>query len=361
VKSICFVVINAAVRGGLENVTTSLANELSDYYKTHIVSIYTSPGDKFAYEADQRVTLTSLGLPTQRLTKLRRAVKEPLADYINKNNIDIVFLEGNYTGFVGSSIKKSVKAKLVFADHGSLKGQSHDKKTLMCQFIASHLCDKTVLLTERNRKDYIRTYHLPPKKAVCIHNWIDPDVPCSQNYDINSKRIISAGRLAPEKQFDLLIKAFEPVYKKHPDWHLDIYGDGPLKDTLEELIKQLNLEENVHLMGMRTDLAQQYGKYSFYVLSSYREGLPLVLLEAKSNRLPIISFNIPTGPEEIITDGVDGFLVAPYNIKELSNKMNYLIENPGLRISMSEKSQNNLDKFSKTTILKQWIDLLESF
>lgn len=103
-------------------------------------------------------------------------------------------------------------------------------------------------------------------------------------------------------------------------------------------------------------LAEKYKEYSMYVLPSYREGLPLVLLEAKANRLPIVSFDIMTGPREIVRDGIDGILVPPYDLEKMGNAICSLIENEDLRSSMSLKSQENIYKYSKTAILKQWCD-----
>ena len=175
-----------------------------------------------------------------------------------------------------------------------------------------------------------------------------------------AERIISAGRFGKEKGFDMLVKAFAPVVRKHPDWHLDIYGDGEMFDTVKELIENLKIADNVHLMGMCSNLSDKYKDYSMYVLPSYREGLPLVLLEAKANRLPIVSFDILTGPREIMRDGVDGILVPPYDLEKMGAAICRLIEDDSLRISMSEKSQDNVENFSKPTILKQWCDLIES-
>ena len=112
-------------------------------------------------------------------------------------------------------------------------------------------------------------------------------------------------------------------------------------------------------MGLVNDIYERYKDYAIYVLPSYREGLPLVLLEAKANRLPVVSFDCVTGPREIITDGVDGFLIDCYNKQTMANKILDLIESNDLRIKMSKNSYINLDKFSKEKILNQWIELIE--
>ena len=97
-----------------------------------------------------------------------------------------------------------------------------------------------------------------------------------------------------------------------------------------------------------------------YVLPSYREGLPLVLLEAKANKLPIVSFDVVTGPREIVRDNVDGFLIPCYNKKLMAKKIIELIEKKELRLKFSNNSQENINKFSKQEIMKKWIDLIEN-
>ena len=97
-----------------------------------------------------------------------------------------------------------------------------------------------------------------------------------------------------------------------------------------------------------------------YVMPSYREGLPLVLLEAKENHLPIVSFDVMTGPREIVQDGIDGILVPPTDTKALGEAMCRLIENDVLRQSMSDHSWDNLEKFSKGKILEQWEAVIDS-
>jgi glycosyltransferase involved in cell wall biosynthesis len=129
--------------------------------------------------------------------------------------------------------------------------------------------------------------------------------------------------------------------------------------VVRQLVAQLGLDENIHLMGMQQDLASRYGAYAMYVLPSYREGMPLVLLEAKANRLPIVSFDIMTGPREIVRQGTDGLLVPPYDLDALGAAMCRLIENPGMRKEMSDHSQEDLARFSKQEICRKWIELIE--
>ena len=151
------------------------------------------------------------------------------------------------------------------------------------------------------------------------------------------------------------------VLSKFPDWHWDIYGSGDdsIKEKLVEELKEGGVITQVNFMGNVKGIENIYPNHGIYVMTSRYEGLPLVLLEAKQYGLPIVSFNCPTGPSEIVLDGENGYLIDNFEIDEMSEKICKLIENEELRISFSEKSMNDTEKFSKGKILKQWIHLIE--
>lgn len=357
-KKICLIDYNMSVVGGVEQVTASLANSLCEFYEVHLICIC---GGNSVFSLDNRVRFSVISEKEERLSIMRKKYKSVIADYLNKNDISVAIVQGNYSGFITSAIRFETKTKLVFCDHGALMNQWERKDIVVIRFIATLLHHKTVTLTKQNMNDYRKRFLISKKRLTVIPNWISDDVAFSDKYDINSKRILSAGRFGKEKGFDMLVKAFAPVAEKHPDWHLDIYGDGEMMDTVKNLIAEYQIANNVHLMGMCSNLAEKYKEYSMYVLPSYREGLPLVLLEAKANRLPIVSFDVMTGPREIVRDGIDGILIPPYDLEKMGNAICSLIEDEELRSRMSHQSQENVEKFSKATILKQWCDLIESF
>ena len=346
-----------SVVGGVEQVAASLANALTEKYNVHLISLCLMNGDKSAYALNEKVIFKNLLEKDSRLLDMRKKAKKVLKDYFEKNNIDTALILGNYPGFICSGVK--TKAKLVFCDHGALMNQWHQKDIVVLRFVASLQCDRVVTLTKQSHDDYLRKFHLSKKKVSYIYNWIDTDVPHSESYDVTSKKIISAGRFGKEKGFENLAKAFALVSQKHPDWSLDIYGDGEMMEEVRRVVVEEKLEGKLNLPGMVSDLASKYKEYAMYVLPSYREGMPLVLLEAKLNKLPIVSYDIMTGPREIIRDGVDGILVPPQDIEKMAESICKLIENEELRKSMSEKTYENLGEFSKKEILAKWIELIE--
>ncbi len=357
-KKICLVGFNMSVVGGVEQVTVSLANAFSEKYEVFLLSLCGEA--KTAFLLDSRVKFTSFKMTESRLLDMRKNAKPLLKQYFKENAVDIVFAQGNYPAFVIGSMCGKINATTVFCDHGALINQLDDKQATVMRWLNSMQYRKTVTLTEQTLKDYRKRFLIPKKKLVHITNWISDDLPKSGKYNIKSKKIVSAGRFGKEKGFDMLVKAFAPVAKRHPDWQLELFGDGEMMDTVKSLIGELGIAENVNLLGMRSDLKERYGDYAMYVLPSYREGMPLVLLEAKANRLPIVSFDIMTGPKELVCDGIDGILVEPYSLEKLGEAICRLIENDGLRQNMSDRSQENIERFSKTAILKQWCELIES-
>lgn len=356
-KKVCLIDFDMSVRGGVEQVTASLANALADCFEVHLLGLCEM--GSLAYTLDERVKYTALSKDEQRLSVMRKELKPVIRNYLNSNKIDVAIIQGNYPGFIVSTARFGTRTRLVFCDHGALMNQWERRDIVVIRLISSLLCHKVITLTEQSREDYIRKFRLPRKKVDCIYNWVDLSIVRSEQYNKNSKRIISAGRFGKEKGFDMLIKAFAPVAKKHTDWHLDLFGDGEMMETVKALIEEYGISDNVHLMGMRSDLAERYKDYSMYVLPSYREGMPLVLLEAKANRLPIVSFDILTGPKEIVRDGIDGILIKPYDTDEMARAMCALIEDNEMREAFSVASQENLDKFSKKTILTNWKQLIE--
>lgn len=174
---------------------------------------------------------------------------------------------------------------------------------------------------------------------------------------LNNKIAISAGRIAPVKQFDKLIRAWYLVASEQPDWKLEIYGDGEQDEVskLQILIDENNLENQITLCGSTDELEKQMLNASLFILSSRTECFPMVLLEAMSCGLPIISFDCPNGPRNIVTDEIDGLLVEPNNEKKLANAILGLINNEMDCKEKGRQARENARRFHSDLIMDQWI------
>ena len=174
--------------------------------------------------------------------------------------------------------------------------------------------------------------------------------------DCNTKQVIAVGRYTYQKGFDMLIESWKYVKEKHPDWVLKIYGGGERKSYIE-LRDRYGLEENVFLEPSTDNIIDKYCESSIFVLSSRFEGFGMVITEAMACGLPAVSFTCPSGPKDIIKDGEDGLWVENGNIKEMAEKISFLIENEGLRKEMGRKARINVERFKIENIAKQWEDL----
>ena len=178
-----------------------------------------------------------------------------------------------------------------------------------------------------------------------------------------NKRAIAAGRIAPVKGFEKAILSWKIVVEQNPDWCLDIYGDGE-QDYIERLKKLIilnKLEKNVFIYNAIKNLDQKLLDYSIYIMSSITECFPMVLLESLAIGLPIVSFDCPTGPRNIITNNEDGFLAENQNIEQLAKKIVILMKDDNLRSKMGINAKQNSLRFSNDVVLKKWQVLFDNY
>jgi glycosyltransferase involved in cell wall biosynthesis len=174
---------------------------------------------------------------------------------------------------------------------------------------------------------------------------------------LDEKKVIAIGRYDYQKGFEYLIDAWKMVHNKHPEWQLDIIGEGEFRKQLQCRIDENNLNGNIHLKPPTTHIEEVYLKSSILAMSSRYEGLPMVLLEGQAFGLPIVSFECKCGPKDIVTNGVDGFLVQEGNVRELADKIIQLIEDEPLRKKMGRMAKRNSERFSEPVIMNKWVKL----
>lgn len=181
---------------------------------------------------------------------------------------------------------------------------------------------------------------------------------CSAN--LNHKQVIAVGRFDFQKGFERLIEAWHIVNEFFPDWSLKIIGDGEQRPALEKLITQYNLTGVVELKKSVTGILDEYLDASILVMSSRYEGLPMVLIEAMSVGLPVVSFACKCGPQDVITEGEDGFLVPEGDIKELTERMMRLMADPNLRQKMGKVAKLNSQRYATPAIMARWMKLFDT-
>jgi glycosyltransferase involved in cell wall biosynthesis len=212
------------------------------------------------------------------------------------------------------------------------------------------------VLTERDRKRYAK--HLGKRTSVVrVPNTVRDlgDV----SADLSSKTVLAAGRLAFQKGYDRLIRAWSLVSPEHPDWQLVIHGNGPAQERLERLIAENGLEDTVTLAGPASDLGAEMSKASIFALSSRWEGLPLVLIEAMSVGMAVVSFNCPTGPADVVEDHVNGLLIRPKTIANFAAGLKEMIESEELRRSCAAAAVETARQYSMELVGPQWESVLQ--
>jgi len=174
-----------------------------------------------------------------------------------------------------------------------------------------------------------------------------------------SKRVITIGRYSYEKGYDLLLKVWSIVEKKLSDWQLDIFAMGDPTPYVK-MMDDLSIDKKrCHLNSSVVDVEDEYMKSSILVQPSRTEGFGLVIVEAMSCGLPVVSFDCENGPRSIITNGEDGFLIPPFDVEMFANSLMRLMSDDDLRESMGEKGKQNSQRYDIDIVGQQWKQLFD--
>jgi len=176
--------------------------------------------------------------------------------------------------------------------------------------------------------------------------------------DVSSHKVIAVGRYSWQKGFDLLIDAWYIVHSRYPEWQLEIYGGGD-NCYYQKMANEKALTSVISCHTAVSDISEKYAESSIFVLSSRYEGFGLVLVEAMSAGLPVVSFDCPCGPRDIVLEGENGLLVENGNINQLADKICYLISHKDERIRMGKNALSSIVKYDKRAIMRKWIELFE--
>lgn len=180
-----------------------------------------------------------------------------------------------------------------------------------------------------------------------------------QGSDLSQPVVVAAGRYAAEKGYDRLIEAFSAVAPDHPEWVLKIFGHGPLHDRLRRQAESLGLADRVLVPGLAEDIEAELRAASLFVLSSIHEGLPMALAEAMACGLPCVAFDCAPGVREIVTDGVDGIVVPPRNVRALADGMSRLMGDRDLRRRYGTAARESVRRFAPDVVLAQWEEVFD--
>ncbi|HEV5383933.1 TPA: glycosyltransferase family 4 protein [Streptococcus pneumoniae] len=344
--------------GGGERVAVSLANELTKKYEVHLIGITTKQSDLF-FGINSQVKYSNFFDHRVRLSKNILKISKMLKKYFLDNEIEVAFGIGIFSNIFLSLSGIGISTKVVLCDHTNSITANRELSKKVQRYVGTKLADKIITLTQEDRKNYIRKYGISENRIAYIYNWKEnrlSNIP----YNDESTKIVTVGRFDYQKGYDYLIQVAKKVLAKMPDWTWEIYGSGKQDevDKIRDLITENDLQDKLVIKGLEKNQDLIYGDKGIYVMTSRYEGLPLVLLEAQQYNLPIVSFRCPTGPSEIVEDGVNGYLIDCYDTDKMSEKLLELMKNDDLRQSFSDHAKDTMDKFDKNKILNQWIELI---
>lgn len=370
---ITYVIQSLAFKGGTERVITEKMNYLADYYNYDITIITCNqpPTEPNYFPLSDKINQINLDIHDysvynykypSRVWKKWAAnsyFKKTIKKAIHRINPDIIIGVGHYKADLICTFHK--KARIII--------ECHDARLL--KTILTHKTKRSIvskLYMPYHRWRYFRTIERYADTIVTLtdgakERWnkarnviIIPNIstmPVSHYSTGDSKRIIAIGRLRWEKGFERLIDIWKSVSVKYPNWQLDIYGEGELKDQLIHKIDSENIL-NIVFHEPTQDIEKEYANSSICVVTSYFEGFSLVLLEAIRHGLPCVAFDCPYGPSSIIQDGICGYLVEEGDNADFIKKLCTLIEDEQLRKQMSSAALEHSKEFNTDSIMERW-------
>lgn len=364
--NIAFCLESSFNSGGMERMLSVIANALcADYNITVITAFNGEQPDFFGF--DEGVKRVDLGIRKMEFAprRLRQEYKTQLERYLVDNSQDVTISLGSLEWFFLPDLKDGSKKVLWF--HFAL---NYDVMT--CHMSRFRFVNRLVgtLKTYRRllvaskydhviclSKEVLKRWRRHISDVTQIYNPIT--ITKTKEPDYSSKRVIAVGRLDGQKGFDLLIEAWKLVYERFPDWSLDIYGEGDLREPLQRQIDGLGLSGSIVLRGRTQNISQEYARHSIMVLSSRFEGFGLVLCEASACGIPQVSFNCESGPSEIIEDHKSGILVKRVgDIHGLASALGELMSNEDARRRMGQYAEQLSHRLDLPEIIRQWHELL---
>lgn len=345
--------------GGTENVSVMIANELASRtdYEISFISLFEENDNPF-FPIDGRIRrFTVYPTVTHGIQHYFDTCRR-LRNIVEERQIDVLIDIDGILDMYSLPVKRKTSVKVVSWEHFNYLQNPGVPYRKLTRRWAARRADAIVTLTETDKKLYESNLSLKcPVKAIANPMQM-PKEPVS--YDADSHLILSSGRLTYQKGFDLLVDIASKVLPNHPDWQWVILGEGEDRPALEQRIHDAQLEGRLILKGRVDDVDSYYRWSAMFVMTSRFEGLPMVLLEAKAHQLPLVSFDCPTGPSEVIEDGVNGTVVPLGDIDAMTKAINALIDDRTRRIEYSRMSDSNAGRYGMAAICDDWIRLLRS-
>lgn len=357
--NIVYLVEDFSENGGVERIVSQKANELSTNYghAVTIVSVYRD-SRPMLYKLRPEVRLVRLDVPFAtkgkgRIATLASRTKTMLTAIrrLNKTvkniNPDIIF----FTTTLGALLLPfcRTKAKKVYESH--LARVFNPFNSLF--WLTERKADAIICLTSGDASDFKHA-----KDVRIIPNFIEK--PQQHVGDYGVKRAIAVGRLEEQKGFDILIGCWPDIARENPDWHLDIYGEGSCRDSLQEQIERLGMQRHITLCGRSNNIMDIYPQYSLHIMPSRYEGQGIALIEAQACGLPSVATDFIYGATDIITNGCNGIVVEQGNAKALTDAVCRMMSSEERRREYGMAAKDDAKAYFKENVFGMWTELIQT-
>lgn len=367
--TILYVFRSLAVWGGIERILIEKMNHLVRMYGYDVYMLTTDQGHHpLPYALDRSVHLEDLGIRFHQqyqysgirkllvANRLRQRFEEKLSNRIAKIQPDvIVCTTANYVD-LDCIVRHKGDIPLVVESHSNYR-DTFGRPGLHSRYADFHYhrslrkAQVIVALTAGDAADWRRRYPTVAVIPDMVH------VSEGKMSDLSGKRVVFVGRFDYQKRPMEVIRIWQMVHPRFPDWQLDIYGEGEDEHELKETASSLSMNINIH--PPTKDIFDIYCQSSILVSTSLFEPFGMVIPEAMSCGLPVVSYNCPFGPSDIITDGKDGFLVGLDDREAFANRLALLMGDIALRRQMGSLAMAVSDRFSVVRIMPLWKTLFE--
>lgn len=354
------ITISTLKAGGAEKVASLLSNEWAGEGKTVTIATFENSCQKPFFQLSSRIKVVGLdiygvniGFCNKIITFFKKIFK--IRNIIKKTDPDIVISFIDQTNVLTLIASLFTKYPVIVTEHVSLSKYSPGR---MWEYLRKlfYFCSADSIVAVSNGVRNSLSDKLKDK-CIVIPNPVKINTKTARiTADRENKLIVAMGRLTEQKGFDLLIKAFGTVKNDIPGWKLDIWGEGPMKSELEDLITGLSLNDSVRLCGLTDDTDTVFSSAGLFILSSRFEGFGNVIIEAMACGTPVISTDCPEGPAEIIKNRETGILVKSEDINDLAINIKALIADPQLRKMISQNALIAAKDYDIKQISARWND-----
>jgi glycosyltransferase involved in cell wall biosynthesis len=361
-KEINIITLDISLTGGIERVISVLANQFTKMgFKVTIYSLF-KKNQQLGYDFDENINIEFINTQPAGGDSLFGKIKyylsmfKSIAKVRYSCNGHVLSTLTNISCILGLLNCFGQRVKFIAAEHSQY--YAHSRLIQLIRRYCYRNADAIVSLTINDAAIFKQYFRSDKVEVIVNPVSFQCEIP---NAMLSNKRLVTIGRLVDVKGYDNLLKDLQSFFSSNTDWSLDIYGEGEDKDDLIKLASTLGIKHQINFKGFVRNVQEELQGASLYLCSSKTEAFPMSFLEAFSVGIPVISYDCPVGPKELISDNVNGFLLGEHHLySTFTGAIKGIIEMPDQYSDMVDASFVSSKKYNIEMISNSWIDLLNN-